>query len=378
METWRIRLLYLAVIAFVSGYITELYLFPSARGPLYILLISYFLSFTGLLYQKTDIRKLTAKIAIGSLSMVIAGGLVILLITYGNAQTKPWPYHWYYAISALLGAGVVYISWERAQKKEEIAPAESFQLEAAPQKNIAPSFQWDDLDRRWKKHPHRLLHLRSLRRIHLLNEKGIAKEELRKVLQQECTRLEQEANAQEKQQQEGDALSQAARLVEWGIQKLPEIAELNVSDVLMAKTIADIRTLHTSVEKKLVSHHQLLAIHPIDRDTANEKCNARAQSIRTALPLLENNEMKLTENLIDAQQELEAFSSITGFQVVKIPEGYVTFEGNGRREAIKRAFPHKPILVEVREFIFSDDDIRADIIRRVNRVRRWKDVVDLP
>ena len=189
-------------------------------------------------------------------------------------------------------------------------------------------------------------------------------------------RLRQEESALQKQKTEGDALSQAALLVEWGFQKLPEIAELNVSDVLMAKTIADIKTLHTSVERKLVSHHQLLAIHPIDRETANEKCNARAKAARAALPILEANDMTLSEHLIAAQQELNDFSSITGFQVVRISEGYVTFEGNGRREALKRAFPKQSILVEVREYLFSDEETRIDITRRVERVRRWKNVID--
>ena len=172
METWRIRLLYAAVIVFVSGYITELYLFPFARGPLYVLLASYFVSFAGLLYRKTDIRILTAKVAIASLCMVIAGGLVILVIMYGDNQQPVWGQHWYYSLSALMGAAVVFLSWEKAKKPLQDNPNKEFELEALPSRTIDTTLDWDALDRQWRDNPQRLLHLRSLRRIHLLNEKG--------------------------------------------------------------------------------------------------------------------------------------------------------------------------------------------------------------
>ena len=88
------------------------------------------------------------------------------------------------------------------------------------------------------------------------------------------------------------------------------------------------------------SHFASQAIHPIDRDTADEKCDERARAALAALPLLQQNGMKLSETLIAAEPRLEAFQSVTGFCVVELraeegapPEGYVTFEGNGRREA---------------------------------------------
>ena len=68
-----------------------------------------------------------------------------------------------------------------------------------------------------------------------------------------------------------------------------------------------------------------------------------------------------------------------GFQVVFMGKGkgYVTFEGNGRREALKRAFGNDlPIEVEVRLFGFASPSDEADVIRRIERVRRWKEVTD--
>ncbi len=53
--------------------------------------------------------------------------------------------------------------------------------------------------------------------------------------------------------------------------------------------------------------------------------------------------------------------------------GYVTFEGNGRREALQQAFgTDEGIAIEVRWFRFADRETAARISRRVRRVRRWK------
>ena len=87
--------------------------------------------------------------------------------------------------------------------------------------------------------------------------------------------------------------------------------------------------------------------------------------------------MRLSEELIAANDELRSFQSLTGFQVVETAEGFVTFEGNGRRESIQRAFGNEEaILVEVRHFRFATKEIQNTICRRVNRVRRWKSLLD--
>ena len=80
---------------------------------------------------------------------------------------------------------------------------------------------------------------------------------------------------------------------------------------------------------------------------------------------------------------LAPFDSVTGFQVVALPAehggGFVTFEGNGRREALARAFAEAPdveVRVEVREYLFPDAETAAKIVRRIVRTRRWKAVTD--
>ena len=371
------RLLNGALILFAVGYVVGVYTFSFARGPLILLLLSYLLGLMAIVRYKKDLRVLSAKLAIGAVIMILMGAMLIFLMSLKSTNTLPIATQWYYVCSVFMGLGSAFVSWQRAQPNEIEESVDTFILERPPTKRIVESIDWEQMDRDLVQQPNRLLHFRSLRRLFILNEQGCNREGLRDVIMQECVRLDQDTRADEKKLLEGDALTQAARLVEWGVQKIPEIAELDMSDVLMAKTIADIRALHSSVERKLVSHHQLLAIHPINRDTANEKCNQRAKAARAALPILEANDMKLTENLIAAHEELSDFSSVTGFQVVRVDKGFVTFEGNGRREALRRAFKKESIMVEVRIYEFADDKTQSDITRRVERVRRWKKVQDL-
>jgi len=181
---------------------------------------------------------------------------------------------------------------------------------------------------------------------------------------------------------ESDILSKAVTLLEWSSQKIPELTEMDLSDIIMAKAIADINRLSTSQEKIFVSYKALRPIHAINRDTANDKCNERAAIARKALPLLQSSGYRLSESLIAAEPSLKEFQSINGFQVVPMATQsgqYVTFEGNGRREALKRAFENMPevdLFVEVRLFQFDDDETAIHMSQQVEMVRKWKDVSD--
>eukprot|EP00117_Sycon_ciliatum_P032286 scpid5715/ scgid25068/ len=199
------------------------------------------------------------------------------------------------------------------------------------------------------------------------------------TVEQEAQRLLQAAKLAEREHQDGDMLTKASELVEWAIQKTPEITELDISDLLLAKAVADINHLSSDVTNILVDLHELKAIHNVDRDTALEKSRARALAARHALPLVESNSMVLTEALIASHDELKPFESITGIQVVALrpDEGYVTFEGNGRAWALKQAFSaDQGLKVEVRLFEFATGEMCGDIMRRVQRVRSWKKVTD--
>jgi len=199
-----------------------------------------------------------------------------------------------------------------------------------------------------------------------------------RTLQQQAQRLLNDSAAMVKEEDQ-DVLSQVAAVVEWGVQKVPELPQMELSDLLMGKVISDIKSTRDAVEHTFIDHRKLRAIHPISRDTAIEKCRSRAEAAKAALPVIRDNGMRLSEELISANESLEPFASITGFQVVDLggDEGFVTFEGNGRREALMMAFGTEiGILVEVRLFRFDNPETHATIARRVRRVRRWKNVVD--
>ena len=143
----------------------------------------------------------------------------------------------------------------------------------------------------------------------------------------------------------------------------------------------DINARSTSQRKIFVDHRQLRAFHPIDHAPAVVKCEKRAACARRALPALAANGMKLSNALIMANDDLSVFRSLTGFQVVQMNDGvYVTFEGNGRREALARAFggkdAEKGVLIEVTLFEFDDDEARKECVQGIEKVRSLKHVVD--
>lgn len=384
--SWRDRLLLGIAAVFVVG---EVWMFVRASDALRLalaLLTGVYLTATGGVYahyrKRLTENLLTANLALGAIvhlaltaSIVLVDRLMDLGVVPALAQNG---YH--FALGAL-GIGGAYVAWTRARgvPDAEVAPPEDAHEEPAPPASASrEGVDWEAAEADLEGDPRRRRELARLRRIAgLLDGDGPDQErldEVRRVVDQETRRLLDEAAADARD--DDDVLTQAANLLEWGAQKLPELAELDVSDVLMGKAIADIRAKSDRVTSRFVDHRDLRAIHPIDRATAEAKCDERAEAARAALPLLRANNMRLSEELIAARDELAAFRSVTGFQVVELTDGgFVTFEGNGRREALQRAFgADEPVLVEVRHYVFDDPGVAATIDRRVRRVRRWKGV----
>ena len=201
------------------------------------------------------------------------------------------------------------------------------------------------------------------------------------TVEQECQRLVQAARMSERARTEGDVLTKASDMVDWALQKTPEITEMNVSDLLMGKAIADIRRLKTDVNPIIVDLTELRAMHNVagGRDTVVEKTKQRVSAARKAFPLIRSNGFILSEALIASNEELKSFESITGIQVVSLGPGggYVTFEGNGRAWALKQAFSEDAgIKVEVQLYEFSPSSVQDDIVCAIQRVRLWKKVTD--
>ncbi|MEC7986889.1 MAG: hypothetical protein VX278_17095 [Myxococcota bacterium] len=364
-----------------------LYFYYAYAGvQLIILWATYTISFGALFFrQRGDFsyQVWTAKMAIGALGLPVAASILVFLSTaMKHGSLVQIASHWTYLVSGLGGAFLSFLSWNHAKPKvsSKVAPTKEFTLEPAPPVEVGATVDWGTLTGTLiaKEDLTRLKSLRVLQRIQvILQQHSSPNEDALRIIKQESERLVADSIAESKGREEGDALTQAAQLLEWGIQKLPELAELDVADLLMAKVIAEIQSHHSSVENLFVDHRSLKAIHPIDRKTADDKCNQRADAARAALQVLKANNMRLSEDLIASNAQLEAFQSVTGIQVVEIPNGYVTFEGNGRREAIQRAYQDtESVFVEVRVYRFNDVKKQRDIVRQIERVRKWKKVQD--
>lgn len=323
------------------------------------------------------------------LTLSLGVGLVSFLLIWENII--------YRRIAVVVfGAGAAYFLLTKRKKSSDTmacAPPR-FDMPAEPPPKQAPAVgNQKSAEPDWEAAANRLetlgqnqrqLELHVLRRIYAAsttNSREPAEERLQKVqwtIEQEATRLLQRAEMEDRAD-EDDVLSKVTNLVQWATQKVPELAELDMSDVIMAKTVADINQLRSSISTAVVDLSELKAIHNVDRETAVEKSKQRALAARNALPLLKANGMVLGEALIAANEELQPFESITGIQVVSLgdQDGYVTFEGNGRAWALKQAFgPEYGVKVEVRLFLFEDVENARKIVRRVKRVREWKKVTD--
>jgi len=341
-------------------------------------------------------RVVTLGLSVGALGVALSAAIIacareVVLHGWIPSLPRPWAYiiagylcvtiiYWLWNIiclsgsnranSALQQANKAHMSSARQHLKSPQPPSESDQTKLGNEPD------WDAILRSFGPFPEagRLSHLVSLRRLHAFCSKEVVLEEVETLKRESLADIHTAEN---------DALSQMVMLLEWGTQKLPELVELDISDLFMAKVIADINRLSTGYETIFVSYKSLRPIHAINRGTANKKCNDRAASIKSAIPLLQANGMRLSELLIEAEASLKELQSVNGFQVVRLVEsdggGYVTFEGNGRREALNRALEGMPdvdLLVEVRLFQFADEMTTRDISKQVQECRQMKGVSD--
>ncbi len=379
MNAWRNGLLVSVLLGSLGAWA---WMFARAattlRGSLALLLATFLAgTLAAMWHYRAHLQHnvLTSAIALGALAHTALAALVVAGDRLGDLGVVPAlasnGHHFLMGVLGLAGAAW---SWTRARGQR---PLPERPAPAASSTPIAP--RPTEVDREALRaavsgDPERSEHLELL--LAILDRDEVS--EVHQLAADGARQLSLQATADAREAAEDDALSQAAALLEWGAQKLPELGELDVSDLLMAKVIADIRATHDEVERLLVDHRSLWPIHPIDRATANDKCEQRAQAARDAQPLLEANGLELSEALVAAHDELAAFKSVTGFQVVEVdpPGHYVTFEGNGRREALRRAFPDVALKVEVRCYRFTDPAQRRTIQRRLQRVRRWKGLTD--
>jgi len=197
----------------------------------------------------------------------------------------------------------------------------------------------------------------------------------KKIVSQACKRLADDYRKDQHELSEADTLFRAATFVEWGAQKFPELKHMDVSDLLMEKTVTNIRNNYDHIQHVFVDFREIWPLHGIDRESAINKCEARADAIRRALPAIRKNGFRLSEEFIISQPELQSFKSISGFQVIQLAaeKTYVAFEGNGRLFALAMALKgSEAVQIEVRQFSFDDQTMQSTIQRRIRRVRKYK------
>ena len=386
MTQWRAGLL-VAVLAFCAAGWGAFFWFgsPGVRSSIGLLAVLFALVSAGVLrHYRAQVsgRLATAYLALAAIANLAGAGIIVGSDRLWQLGLLPaLEQNWHHVVIGTLAVGLSFVAWTRARipgaPPHVPADAAAIEVEPAPPANpkLAGPPDWDALQELVANSALpdiRNKHLQVLRRLADLDDADA----MRRVVHQEARRLGTDLVAEAQSTNEEDVLTQAAHFLEWGAQKLPELAELDVSDALMAKAIADIRSLHDRVEHRFVPLASLRAIHPIDRDTAIAKSEQRAQAAREAIAILEANSMRLSEELVAAEDALAPFRSVTGFQVIERADGsFVTFEGNGRRDALQRAFSEaQPVQIEVRVFRFDDAGTLETIRRRVERVRRWKGI----
>ncbi len=342
--------------------------------------------------RKDLTRRLATAMLATAIVCALLGGALIIGIDWLISQTEIPSIHvaWRHLYIGLVAVGVAALGVRRASGKQGAEPSATSltrgdMLSPEPAPESSQPVDWIEASEVLSDHGDavRARFLSELQRLEtiLIRADLPADERLlraRRTVQQQARRLLNDAAAHAREGEE-DVLSQVAAVLEWGVQKVPELSQVDLSDLLMGKVVADIKAHRDSVEHVFIDHRELKAIHPISRGPAIEKCNERTVAAKAALPTIRENGMRLSEDLIAASECLEAFVSITGFQVVDLggDDGYVTFEGNGRRAALMQAFGEETgVLVEVRLFTFDDPKVQETIARRVRRVRRWKNVVD--
>lgn len=145
--------------------------------------------------------------------------------------------------------------------------------------------------------------------------------------------------------------------------KRSELLDLRFRDLLLAKAVADIHRYCEGQETKLVKLSRISPIHCIDRLPALKKLKQRVSQLR------KNRQQLIKGKQLSKEKLLDIMPSVSGIKV--IPDntgGFISFEGNGRVEALKRVFDKdKDITLEVEIYNLRD---RHKVLRRVNRVRR--------
>ncbi len=145
--------------------------------------------------------------------------------------------------------------------------------------------------------------------------------------------------------------------------KKSEVQELELKDVVLAKTIVDVHRKRTHKEMISVPLFSIRQIHKLDRENALQETRRRLKTLRACKQEL------LAAGKITCDALARFMPSVSWIKVVQDrPGSYLAFEGNGRIAAMQKVFTRSDGMeVEVEQYHFRNT---RKIVRRLNRVRR--------
>jgi hypothetical protein len=151
--------------------------------------------------------------------------------------------------------------------------------------------------------------------------------------------------------------------------KKSEVQELELKDVVMAKSILDIHRKRTHKELTTVPLFSIRQIHVLDRENARQATQQRVETLQAY------KEKLLVTGTITCDALAQFMPSVSWIKVVQDrPGGYLAFEGNSRLAAMQEVFaPSDGMKVEVEQYHFRNT---RKIVRRLNRVRRLNGLLD--
>lgn len=153
------------------------------------------------------------------------------------------------------------------------------------------------------------------------------------------------------------------KIFDYFLGKRFEIGDLELKDVVLAKTVADIHRKRTHKEIVSVPLYSLRQVHELDRDNTQDAIAKRAEL------LLPHRDAILQAGGLTQETLNEYLPSVSAIKVVQESnDRYIAYEGNGRLAAMQRVFSRDDgIAVEVEQYHFRNT---TKIVRRLNRVRR--------
>ena len=160
-----------------------------------------------------------------------------------------------------------------------------------------------------------------------------------------------------------------SQFISYLIGKKSELSDLETKDALLAKTILDIHRKRTHSDFVIVPLFSLKQIHAIDHENAIKATDARVMALK------ENKDTLVKKKTLTRDMLSEYLPSISAIKVVKESDDcYIAYEGNGRLAAMQKAFsPSDGLSIEVEEYYFKNP---TKILRRMNRVRKYNDLVE--